>query len=127
MCNHFHEKNKINKNLNYSLLDNMIQHINITNINMNINLITSVIDNVENSLSRKLNNDYIISSKDKYSLILYFIQGYKSDDICYKINDVIKYIFNHKSYLNINNNSYKLIHYKLSILQKNDFYFFFII
>lgn len=85
---------------------------------MNINLITSVIDSVENSLSRKLNDDYIISNKDKYSLILYFIQGYKSDDICYKINDVIKYIFNHKSYLNINNNSYKLIHYKLSILQK---------
>ena len=118
MCNHFHEKNKINKNLNYSLLDNVVQHINISNINMNINLITSVIDSVENSLSRKLNDDYIISNKDKYSLILYFIQGYKSDDICYKINDVIKYIFNHKSYLNINNNSYKLIHYKLSILQK---------
>lgn len=118
MCNHFNEKMKINKNLNYSLLDNVINYVNIDSMNMNVNLISNVIENVEKILSKNLNNDYIISNQDKYTLILYFIQGYKSDNICYKINDVIKYVFNHKFFLNINNSSYKLIHYKLNILQK---------
>ena len=67
---------------------------------------------------KEFNNSNIIYSLKFTKGLKDFIQGYKSNVICYRINDVIKNIFNHTSHINIQDKYFKLINYKINILQK---------